>query len=125
MEDLFFPIIRHYPSRQVLRYPFGSFKSNKYHDLVTRLFVHYLPALIIDLLCMIMGKKRQLLSIYYKLHCATAALSHFCTTNYNFASTNIRLLESILPEEDKKELYMDITGLDWYLFWNDYVLGAR
>jgi len=125
MEDLFFPIVRKYPSCQVLRYPFGTFKSNKYHDLFVRIFVHYLPALIIDLLCATMGKKRQLLSIYYKLHCATAALSHFSMQNYNFRTNNIRLLQASLNETDRRQLYMDISKLDWFAFWDDYVLGAR
>lgn len=126
MEDMFFPIIRNYPSAQVFRYPFGSFKGNKYHDLIARIFAHYLPALIIDMLCVMMGKKRQLLSIYNKLHSATAALSHFCVQNYNYQSNNIKLIkDSIEDERDKRDLYMDIENLDWYNFWDDYVLGAR
>lgn len=127
MEDFFFPIIRHYPSCQVFRYPFGSFKSNKYHDLFTRIFVHYLPALILDMLSiMIFREKGQLLSIYNKLHSATGALSHFCNQNYNYQSNNIKLLrDSLKDEQDKQDLYMDIENLDWCNFWNDYVLGAR
>lgn len=126
MEDTFFSIIRKYPSQQVLRYPFGSFKSNKLHDTITRLFVHYLPALIIDLICLVMGKKRQLLSIYFKLHCAVEALSNFSTQNYNFSASKLKLLEQCLSDEtDKRELYMNIGSLNWFSFWDDYVLGAR
>lgn len=126
MEDLCFPIIRRYPSCQVLRYPFGTFKSNKYVDYFTRIFVHLLPALLIDLLCLILGKKRQLLLIYNKLHMATAALAHFCTHNYNFVSKNIKVIEDSLEHpQDREELYLDIRGLDWAEFWENYVLGAR
>lgn len=135
MEDLLFPVIRKYPSCMVIRYPFGSFKSNKYHDFITRLFVHYLPALLIDLICIASGRKNllggkesnwQLLSLYSKLHGATGALTHFCTTNYNFDSSNWKKLRSILTnEKDRRELYMDIDRLDWVKFWESYVLGAR
>ena len=125
MEDLFFPIIRHYPSQQVLRYPFGTFKGNKYHDMITRLFVHYLPALIIDLLCLIMGKKRQLLFIYDRLHSATKALEHFCNTNYNFQTKGADKLKACLCDEDRNNLMLDIKSLDWYKFFDGYVLGAR
>lgn len=126
MEDLCFPIIRKYPSCQVLRYPFGTFKGNKYVDYITRLFVHLLPALLIDLLCLVLGKKRQLLFIYNKLHMATAALAHFSTHNYNFVTRNISLIgDSLEHPQDKKDLYLDIRSLDWEQFWHNYVLGAR
>lgn len=125
MENLFWPTIRKYPSCQVLRYPFGSFKGNYYHDLITRIFVHYLPALMIDFLCVLLGKKRQLLSVYNKLHCATAALSHFTMHNYNFRSKNMKLIEKSLSDADRQDLYMDLENLDWLSFWDDYVHGAR
>jgi fatty acyl-CoA reductase len=126
METGVFPIIKKYPSQQVLRYPFGTFKSNKYHDFVTRLFVHYLPALIIDLICLVLGRKRMLLSIYYKLHCAVGALNSFASRNFNFSSKNMGLLQACLTDEsDKKELFMDISSLDYHDYFRDYVLGAR
>lgn len=121
-----FSIIRKYPSIQVLRYPFGTFKSNKYHDKITRWFAHLLPALIIDLICVVMGRKRQLLSIYLKLHSAINALTPFSTTNYNFESKNIRKLqESLTHPADREQLYMEIRSIEWRDFWETYVLGAR
>lgn len=125
LEDQAFPIIRHYPSHQVLRYPFGSFKSNKYHDALTRLFVHILPALILDMICGLFGKKRQLFNIYRKLHSAVFALSHFCTHNYNFRSKNMKILEKHLNETDRKFLNMRIEDMHWLKYWEIYVLGAR
>lgn len=125
IEDTVFPIIKHYPSNQVLRYPFGTFKGNKYHDLITRLFVHYLPALILDSVCVMMGKKRRLYSIYQKLHCAVSALAHFTNQNYNFKTRNIRHLKAALNDHDCQELYMDVTKMDWIEYWHGYVLGCR
>ena len=126
MEDTLFPVLRHYPSTGQFRYPFGTFKSNKYHDKVTRIIVHYLPALIIDFICLILGKKRQLLPIYSRIHSALASLSHFSTTNYNFKSNNMKLIQGTLTHpEDRRQLYTDIGQLDWIQYWNIYMLGAR
>ena len=125
LEDDLFPVIKEYPSVQVLRYPFGTFKSNRYHDLITRFFVHFLPALIIDLLCGLTGKKRQMLSIYRKVHSAIQALEHFCITNYNFKSKNIISLKESLGETDRRELFMELKEFEWRDFWHSYVLGAR
>lgn len=124
-EREFFPAIRANPSSHVLRYPFGSFKESKIHDLVTRFFVHILPALLIDLLCCLIGKKRQLLYIYKRLHSAVEALEHFCTQNYNFKSRNINLVENSLNDFDKHDLYVSIKEMSWINYWHDYVLGTR
>lgn len=126
MESLFWPIILKYPSEQVLRYPGGTFKQSKVHDMIVRLFVHFLPALMLDLICLVTGKKRQMLLIYGKLHRAIAALDNFCTTNYNFRTSNLSSLQASLTHPlDRSRLYMDISTLNWFDFWDDYVLGAR
>lgn len=125
MEGFCFPIIRNYPSAQVFRYPFGTFKSSRLYDAITRFFVHLLPAIMVDLLCRATGKQPQLTKIYGKLDQAVKALDHFATTNYNFASKNFRVLEAHLNEHDRRELFLDVTNLDWHQYWHDYVLGAR
>lgn len=126
MENIFFPIARKYPSCQVLRYPYGTFKSNKYHDYITRIFVHFLPAIILDIISGALGKKRQLFSIYQKVHQAVAALTHFCCVEYNFKTKHIKYLELALEDpQDKKELFMDVKNVDWTSFWDSYILGAR
>lgn len=120
-----FPIVRNYPSVETYRYPFGSFKHNYYHDLITRLFVHYLPALILDGICLILGKKRQLLWIYGKLHTAVFTMNHFTLHDYKFETKNKRLLEGMLNEYDLRELFMDIENLDWQQYYKGYTLGMR
>lgn len=126
MESGVFPIIKKYPSKHVFRYPFGTFKSNRYQDFITRLFVHYLPALILDLACLILRDKRRLLSIYYKLHGAVGALEAFATQNFNFESKNMNMLRFCLEDEnDRRELFTDIRSLNWSDYFGDYVLGAR
>lgn len=125
-ENMFFPIVRRYPSGQVLRYPYGTFKNNKYHDLLMRIFVHFIPALILDTISSMLGKKRQLFSIYRKVHMATEALAHFTTQNYNYQTKNIAKLQKCLEHPlDQQQLYMNIKDIKWAEFWDMYVLGAR
>lgn len=125
MESFCMPILRKYPSCQVLRYPNGTFKSSPWFDLFMRIFVHYLPALFLDTICLLTGKKRQLLSIYQKLDSAIAALTHFLTHNYNFRTANLPKLREFLDGKDRDELFLDIENLDWHDFWDTYVLGCR
>lgn len=125
MYQWFFPVVRRYPSCEVLRYPNGTMKTNYYHDLVARIFVHYLPALILDIICIVVGKSADQLTLYSKLHGAIAALNHFLTQNYKFRTNNMKIVHASLSEADQKDLYVDIDTLDWYEFWSDYTLGVR
>lgn len=119
------PIVRNYPSIEPFRYPFGSFKSNKYYDLFMRLFVHYLPALIVDGMCTVLGKKRRMMWIYGKLYTAIRAFEHFGMHNFVFATRNLEALRGSLNPEDRKELFMDVESINWKEFWNIYTLGCR
>lgn len=70
-----------------------------------------------------------MLSIYFKLHCAVAALSSISTQNYaNLKSiNNMQLLRSCLTSGngggssvengDKRDMYMDVGAWNWHLFW--------
>lgn len=120
-----FPIIRDNPSCQVFRYPFGTFKRNRYQDLALRPIVHLLPALILDMILWLSGRKRFLFNIYGKLHAAVGALSHFTINNYNFRTRNIAIIRDELDPKDREILTMDIENMDWNHFWKNYVLGAR
>lgn len=119
------PPIYKYPTVDAYRYPGGEFKSNKYHDLLMRLLVHYLPALISDGILTIMGKKRCMLWVYRRLHSSIKALDYFMNHNYNFQTKNRKLLQDTLNDYDRKELFMDIENLDWQDYFEDYVLGIR
>lgn len=125
LEDSVYPVIKHYPSVETYRYPFGSFKRYKYHDLVTRLFVHLLPALLLDSISGLVGRKRKLMWIYSKLHAAQSVLSFFMTNQFNFQTKNLHLLRDAMDEADRKQLFTDIENILWILFWNDYILGCR
>lgn len=125
IEQQVFPIIRNNPSRQVLRYPFGTFKNNRYYDLAWRPFSHIIPAIILDLLLWLSGHKRFVLSVYAKLHATTRALEHFTTHDYNYKSENIHLIRRELCDEDRKILKTDIENMQWVDFWKGYILGTR
>lgn len=125
MEPLFLPIIRQYPSCQVLRYPGGSFKQSIYVDRVYRLFVHFLPALLVDILCLCTGNKPILLNVIDKIHSAVKQLSVFALNDWSFNSYNMLALYKELDERDQATLPMDIRQVHWQSFFHDYCLGAR
>ncbi|KAG9511028.1 putative fatty acyl-CoA reductase, partial [Fragariocoptes setiger] len=125
MEDLFFPVIRMYPSCQILRYPYGSFKRSYYHDMVTKFFVHILAAYLMDLILWLSGKKPIVRYIYKRLHQAVRSLKYFTNYSFDFDDTNLKELIKSMNHADAKDLQIDITGLNWHSFWHDYTLGAR
>lgn len=127
IEKQVFPIIRDHPSNQIMRYPFGTFKKNYYHDLLTRVFVHLLPAIILDLCIFIKtgNSKGFFVPIYKKVHAAVGCLTHFCINNYNFETKNLASIRRELSVEDNKILQMNIEDMNWLDFWKDYIIGIR
>lgn len=126
IERIFFSITQQYPSRRALRYPGGSFKRNKFHDLLSRLFEHYLPALLLDLVCLSTGHKMQFLSIYRRLHKAASVVAYFSNNNFRFETKNTNQLAKFIQDpRDKQDLPLSIKELNWAEYSPNYVLGVR
>lgn len=125
LEDEVVPTIKTYPSRNIIRYPTSKSVRNKYAALLAYFFLHYLPALIIDTICLFSGKKARLVPIYRKLDSAISVIEHFTTHSYRFQSKNMPLLRECLNRVDREELYMDVDKIDWKSYWVSYILGIR
>lgn len=59
IERIAFPCILRYPSKEVFRYPTGSFKNNRFINDVSCLFQHTIPAYVFDAVLGLMGRKRM------------------------------------------------------------------
>lgn len=63
--------------------------------------------------------------LYDKAHFAMSCLDFFMTHQWRFVSKNpLKLLER-LSERDRKLFYFDVREIDWSVYMERYVLGAR
>ncbi|CAH1396789.1 unnamed protein product [Nezara viridula] len=100
-----------YPINEMLWYPFvTSTKSNlcfKYQAILK----HLLPAIIVDQIFKILGKKPMLLKVQITIYNAMMALGYFATKTWNFANDNFLNLRNDILEEDKEQFNYEFDDM--------------
>ncbi|XP_043486959.1 fatty acyl-CoA reductase wat-like [Polistes fuscatus] len=104
-----------------------SFEPTKYRllHLFYVYLLHLLPALIIDIGMLCLGRKPRLLRIYGTINKMLDALSYFSLMEWKF--TNDRLIEMTrkLSTEDQELFYCDMKDVVWDTYFKTFLLGIR
>lgn len=105
-------------------YCFTLNKHKSIHNLYI-LFLHLLPALIVDTAAKLTGRQPKLLDAYAKIHKFSQVISFFSTQQFTFTNLNTQRLFTSLAEADKSLFNFDMDGFDWekYMFW--HIRGIR
>ncbi|CAN8026710.1 unnamed protein product [Ixodes persulcatus] len=118
-------LILSHPLPHVMRYPsVGLTRSRLWHS-VSLLSLHYLPALALDLGLQLVGRKPRLVSMYHKVRKGIDAVQYFTTNGWLFRSNNVVALVDELSATDKQLFNFDVRTMQWYAYWEQYVLGIR
>lgn len=125
MDAISRPIWYTYPMDTMYRYPDLKVLRHRCPYLVMRFYRHYLPALFVDAILVLLGKKPMAVHYCNKMHNIAETLRHFTQRTYRFQTNNRQLLYEKLNEHDRNELFMDIENLDWHKFSVGFVLGVR
>lgn len=125
VERLAIPLILRHPSREIFRYPNGSFTNSRVWNYLSVMLYHHIPAYFLDLVSVLTGRKPKLVPLYKKLHRAIQCLEYFTTHEWAFSCNNVLMLQERLPLEDKKEFNFNIETLHWPTYLEDYILGIR
>ncbi|KAI4499126.1 hypothetical protein M0802_005709 [Mischocyttarus mexicanus] len=113
------------PSKKLLWYYSLMFISNYYVNFLLAIFVHWIPAIIVDSLAYLSGKKPILLKIYGNIHKFQKVISFFTTNKWKFTDDNVLKLRNKLSVVDKYNFYFNISDLDWENFFDTYIKGLR
>ncbi|XP_059487923.1 putative fatty acyl-CoA reductase CG5065 [Neocloeon triangulifer] len=117
-------LIEH-PFSDVIWYPNGSFKSNRFVNNLSVLAFHMAPALVLDTIARISGKKPIMMRVQQKLSRAVACLEFFTTHEWRFTNHNVTQLAGQLCPLDQQTFNFDIKGVNWAQYMENYVLGTR
>ncbi|KAL1414463.1 hypothetical protein MTO96_000866 [Rhipicephalus appendiculatus] len=104
--------------------PFPITDSRLLHYL-NLFFLHYLPACAGDLILMAMGRKSSFVPTYHKIQKSVAAVERFTCSSWHFKTDNLQELLRDLPPTDKLLFSFDVRGLQWKVYWDQYMLGIR
>ncbi|CAH1173793.1 unnamed protein product [Phaedon cochleariae] len=92
------------PPESYLWYAYTEFIKNPIIFYIGTLFYHLLPALILDSIMYLTGKKPKIFKLYRKVFIANVSLYPFMSKAFNIRTENYLGLEESLMECDKKEL---------------------
>ncbi|XP_063218990.1 putative fatty acyl-CoA reductase CG5065 [Bacillus rossius redtenbacheri] len=123
--DYSFLYMRRHPLGDIMWYPAGRCRSNALVNKVCALAMHTIPAHVIDLFTLLLGKKPIMVRIQAKLEKAAQCLEYFSTQQWRFSDENVRYLNSLLSADDKKTFLFDVREIHWPTYIEGYVLGIR
>lgn len=89
------------------------------------IFLHYLPAYIVDFAARCLGKKPMLVQAYKKIGKFIEVISYFSTRQWDFRNNNTQALWKKLKEEDKDIFEFSMSRFSWDIFFLTYMKGAR
>ncbi|XP_047513279.1 fatty acyl-CoA reductase 1-like isoform X2 [Pieris napi] len=89
----------------------GVTKSRLYYNLRVLLF-HLLPAILVDLVLRIIGRKPMLFKIQRRIYTANIALHPYLTQQWKFLNKNLLALREKLKLEDKKMFNYAVEMVD-------------
>ncbi|XP_031776892.1 fatty acyl-CoA reductase wat-like [Nasonia vitripennis] len=106
------------PSRLTLWYHVFILTKYKWFYNFAILFLHLIPAIIVDNLARLTGRKPMLLRTYQKIHKFSGVIAYFCTKQWKFNNDNVLRLWKRTSLTDQKKFDFNVKNLDW----NDYFL---
>ncbi|CAG9794383.1 unnamed protein product [Diatraea saccharalis] len=99
--------------------------NNYYLFLFYNFFLHYLPALFIDMYCALTGRRRAMLKLYSKVTKLANILFYFSTQDWKFSDRNVRSMWSSLSEADKAIFPFSLGEMSWDRLCETFLLGLR
>ncbi|ERL90271.1 fatty acyl-CoA reductase wat [Dendroctonus ponderosae] len=112
------------PSNAIWK-PVALMTTNYYFYIFLKIFLHIIPAALLDLCTMLTGGKPKLLRIYKKVHKFSEFLSYFCLQEWKFSNNNVQNLWLKLNKTDQQLFPMSMQNVSWTLFFRRYIKGIR
>lgn len=121
MMELGYSVNRRYPVSGMLWIPSSWTTSNMTWYQINAVLFHFIPAVVIDTILKLIGKKPMLLDVQKRIHIATMALGYFTTKHWVFGNTRFLALNNEVPIEDKEDFDYDFQDVDAYEYFRTAV----
>ncbi|XP_017856195.1 PREDICTED: putative fatty acyl-CoA reductase CG5065 [Drosophila arizonae] len=113
------------PMRKSIWYPCFTIVPYMWQYHILCFLYHTLPAMFMDLIMVLMGKKPRMMKIYRKIHKFSNVLKFFSSNEFRFDNDNVRRLADKLDERDKRIFAFDMRDLDWINLFRVSLYGLR
>lgn len=114
------------PSKYVMMYPNFSYRTNRFVHFFVELLLHFLPALLFDVVIRLQGGKPIMFKIAKRLKSSADTGEFFAMHSWVFKVDNMReLIRQVHQATDGDEFNCDMSNMDWSEYVRDYMLGIR
>ncbi|XP_017879692.1 putative fatty acyl-CoA reductase CG5065 [Ceratina calcarata] len=114
------------PLDNVIWYPRTSFATNAVSHYIMTLLYHVLPALFLDEILKLSGRKPMLLSIQKKIYSSVVQLDHFVKNEWIFCNSKmINILLEQVPPAEKEIFSYNMAKLDIPDYFTNCIIGAK
>lgn len=115
----------HYPLHNAMWAPKLTLVSTMTEYGILKLWYHYLPALIMDLISILSMKKPEMFVKVRKIDERFRMAHFFIDKNWMYSNGNVKALWEKMNEEEKKLFPFDITQVNWLHHFRCYQKGLR
>ncbi|KNC29887.1 putative fatty acyl-CoA reductase [Lucilia cuprina] len=89
------------------------------------IFLHHIPAYVLDLIAMATGQKCIYIKAYSKITKIIYMMSWFGLKEWMFSNQNIAELDALMTDEEKKVLQFNTNTINWHEYFRSYLSGIR
>ncbi|XP_014207378.1 putative fatty acyl-CoA reductase CG5065 [Copidosoma floridanum] len=113
------------PLEGILWIPNITISTNKFVYYILTMLLHILPALMIDSILKVSGRKPMLLKLQRKVYVANNALHYFLTNEWKFMNAKMHNLLVDTPPADLDSFGFEYASFDIYNYFKTCIVGAK
>lgn len=114
-----------YPTIHTLWYYTLIMTPYKHLNFLLNILMHFLPALLVDGACLVVGKKPTLFKVYTKINKFLRVIAYFSTQQWKIQDDRIEELWNKMDERDKALLPFRMEDLQWDVFFLNNIKTMR
>ncbi|XP_026322595.1 fatty acyl-CoA reductase wat-like [Hyposmocoma kahamanoa] len=123
--DIYRNEARSLSSPKAVWYCYGIDVPNKWLFTIMFWLLHYIPAYVIDGVCLCIGQNRRFVKLYTKAYKMFDFFSYFTTHEWRFKDGNTQEMIQRSSESDRAIFNCDITSLHWKEYILIWSMGLR
>ncbi|XP_053621972.1 putative fatty acyl-CoA reductase CG8306 [Plodia interpunctella] len=118
-------LLHKYPLKSAVWYPHLKFVPSLFMFRLSAIFVHFLPAILLDMVLRVTGGKPILVRLHKNVWNSLSRLEKFIFGEWKFYNPNTLDLAKQLNATDSELFYIDISSINWLAFFTNLHLGVR
>ncbi|KAK0181959.1 hypothetical protein PV327_000136 [Microctonus hyperodae] len=114
--DVITPRGQETPSARMIAPHFSFLTPYFYWFLIVHIFVHFIPAVIGDIILVLIRRKPRVVSIFWKLTKSLDMMLYFLNTNWRIHIQETQKVFNHMNERDRHLFFCDLRLLDWTIY---------